>query len=205
MIIKTCPQCNQSFRASKNNVKHCSQACYDAARTPPKVTCKQCNKQWQPGKGNLKRDFCSRKCWFAWHKTTNHKQYNRIPVPCEWCGAEIYRTPYRLQKYKHQYCSHQCSSKSHSLKMRGMDQGLPQQAKFYTLAEWRNIRTLALTRDGYKCIVCDLTNDQHRAKYKGQGLHVDHIEPRRINNLNDLHNLQSLCAVHHARKTTQGR
>lgn len=31
-------------------------------------------------------------------------------VPCHWCGALIYKTPYQLQKHKNHYCSNRCQS-----------------------------------------------------------------------------------------------
>ena len=61
-----------------------------------------------------------------------------------------------------------------------------------------------LERDGYKCVVCGMTNEEHKAKW-GVRITIDHIDnkgryvpPKQKNNALD--NLQTLCRRCHGSK-----
>lgn len=60
----------------------------------------------------------------------------------------------------------------------------------------------ALTRDGFKCVKCSMTNEEHLAKYKCS-LSVDHIDGNgrysKVKN-HSLDNLQTLCMSCHGAK-----
>jgi hypothetical protein len=61
---------------------------------------------------------------------------------------------------------------------------------FYTSKEWYRVRTLALIRDGYRCVVCGTS-----VREKGAS-RVDHIVDRKVAPALalDLGNLRVLCA-----------
>lgn len=58
-------------------------------------------------------------------------------------------------------------------------------------------RKLALERDGFKCVHCGMTDEQHREKW-GRPITVDHIDVNEKNNA--LENLQTLCLSCHGIK-----
>jgi hypothetical protein len=65
-----------------------------------------------------------------------------------------------------------------------------------------NMRNFVLKRDGYKCIQCGMSNEEHLKLWK-KDLTIDHIDGNgstsKVKN-NDLDNLQTLCLRCHARK-----
>lgn len=63
-------------------------------------------------------------------------------------------------------------------------------------------REKALQRDGYKCVDCGMSNEEHLKKYP-MGLSVHHIDGKGKNSLvknNRLSNLQTLCCSCHCKK-----
>ena len=58
-------------------------------------------------------------------------------------------------------------------------------------------RLLVLIRDGYKCVQCGMTDDEHKRKW-GRPITIDHKDKNRKNN--SLNNLQTLCLSCHGRK-----
>jgi hypothetical protein len=68
-------------------------------------------------------------------------------------------------------------------------------------------RKIAMTRDGWKCVKCGMTNEQHLKTY-GRELAVDHINGKgtRVPSSerdNRLENLQTLCSVCHGKKENE--
>ena len=203
---RKCALCGAEFPIQFPSIskKYCSQKCSRSPfRKGKRWTCERCGKAFTPSGYSKAQRFCSRSCWFEWHSGENHQQYDSIELTCGWCGSNFKRNKYEISKSKNHYCCHDCSSKAHSLKMRGMKRGIPQQAGYYTIAEWRNLRQMALERDGFKCVRCGMTESQHKLKYK-QSLHVDHIIRRRDGGDDLVDNLQCLCCVCHVKKTMRG-
>ena len=64
----------------------------------------------------------------------------------------------------------------------------------YTSADWRARRERILTRDAFTCAVCGRV-------IGGADAHVDHIVPLEDGGTDEDHNLQTLCAADHGRKT----
>lgn len=65
---------------------------------------------------------------------------------------------------------------------------------------WAEKRRAARSRDGYECVVCGKTDQEHRSEH-GWELEVHHIEPVRTfddpTDANGLENLITLCRTHH--------
>lgn len=65
-------------------------------------------------------------------------------------------------------------------------------------------RTKVFERDGYKCVQCGMTMEEHKNKYNRE-LSIDHIDgrgcttPKEYKN-NELNNLQTLCLSCHSKK-----
>lgn len=205
----------------------CNRSCYDAyrkiitiTRNRPIVVCSHCGIEYQSRsrKKDEKhyRHFCSEQCRIS------HKK--AIPKNCVRCGCLF--TPVKLHTGYNKMisynagktCSHEChmawirenedrkqkiseafTGDKHPNWQGGTSRGYGS----YRGPNWKQQRTKALKRDGYKCIVCGMTNDEHMEKY-GNGLHVNHIEPyHNINNYkiaNRLSNLESLCVTHHSQR-----
>jgi 5-methylcytosine-specific restriction protein A len=65
---------------------------------------------------------------------------------------------------------------------------------FYLSKSWRDLRTLALKRDGFRCVVCGTDVSRVGAA------RVDHYKPRSTNPELELSlsNLRTLCTLHDA-------
>lgn len=59
------------------------------------------------------------------------------------------------------------------------------------------LRKDVLERDGYKCVRCGMTDEEHKAKW-ARPITVDHIDRDRSHNV--MGNLQTLCLICHGRK-----
>jgi hypothetical protein len=57
-------------------------------------------------------------------------------------------------------------------------------------AGWARLRTVALTRDHHRCVLCG-----------ARGNSVDHIVARHLGGSDALDNLRTLCTAHHAQVT----
>lgn len=171
---------------------------------PPKHqrrTCDGCPTIFRPPGTGSKRPkrFCSKRCWYAWHRGTNHQQFARRTVTCEWCGDDFSRSESALAKVEHHFCSYACSGAARSASMRG---GVPQPARYYSLAHWRSVRETIIARDG-GCVRCGLTDNAHQQRY-GCSLHVHHKIRRSNGGSDDPSNLESLCCGCHAIETGNG-
>jgi len=70
-------------------------------------------------------------------------------------------------------------------------------------------REAALKRDGYKCVKCGITREEHKKKFN-KDITIDHIDGRGVGKKakdknNSLDNLQTLCSRCHGMKDTQTR
>lgn len=166
--------------------------------------CEVCPTMFRPrgmGAAALPQRFCSRRCWFSWHRGENHQQFAKQTVTCEWCGDDFSRNAFALEGVKHHYCSHACSGRARSASMRA--DGIPRPARYYSLAYWRGVRERIIERDG-GCVRCGLTERKHREHY-GCSLHVHHKIRRTKGGTDEDSNLEALCCACHATETSNGR
>ena len=64
--------------------------------------------------------------------------------------------------------------------------------------DFNNLRDDVLKRDGYKCVICGMTRENHIKKWHSD-INVDHINRNRKENV--LGNLQTLCLICHGSKS----
>jgi len=68
-------------------------------------------------------------------------------------------------------------------------------------------KMFALERDGFKCVLCGMTDKEHRSRWN-RGITVDHIDGNGRNSKHknhELSNLQTLCCVCHGKKDIRMR
>lgn len=178
-----CNGCGISFRArvkdlEKGNSKYCSDSCRRIHKKANPRNCVRCN------------------CFFTplrFHNAANKLISNSHGKTCshECHMAWISENEERKEKISLAF-----KGEKHPNWQGGVSRGYGS----YRGENWKKQRQKALKRDGYKCIVCGMTNDEHMEKY-GNGLHVNHIEPfHNINNYkvaNRISNLETLCVKHH--------
>lgn len=178
-----CKCCNKAFSVSKlviksGNGKYCSEECRRFHKRQVAKRCVRCRCYFSPLKymkstGKLVACRANKTCSEECHKAWNSENEDR----------------------KRKLSEH-FSGKNHP----NWQGGRRFNYGDYRGPNWKQQREKALKRDNYKCIVCGMSNDQHKNRY-GQGLHVNHIKPyHNINNYkiaNKTTNLETLCVKHH--------
>jgi hypothetical protein len=147
--------------------------------------------------------FCSKKCWYAWHKADNHQQYNRIEITCEYCGKKRLKTPTTYKQVKHHYCSMECSRIASRETRKGHNNSNWKGGSIESRGpHWSNTRRDILERYQHKCGECGITNDEHIEQYS-VALHIHHITPYRLTFDNSPYNLIPLCIPCHAKSESK--
>lgn len=128
--------------------------------------------------------FCSNEC----AKDPDKRQ---VTITCPNCEE----TFERRQSLDTTYCSMACW---------GEDNRVTADIDELYRGIWHRQRQLALRRDGYRCVVCGISDDRHREQF-GHGLDVHHFVPvrrfiecgRPPREAHALKNLVSVCWTHH--------
>lgn len=173
--------------------------------------CAFCGKVIIKKRCHLKHEnsFCSMKCHGEWKSKNilgeNSPSFTSVKVKCDWCGKEIYKTPYRLENSKNFFCCRKHNGLWKAENLRG--------AKIYNWKggylpyygeNWLSQRRLALKRDNYTCQKCGKTKED-----LGKNPDVHHIKPFREFGLehfaeaNSLENLVCLCGKCHSKITNK--
>jgi transposase len=127
-------------------------------------------------------NYCSNQC-------ANKHRRNQEELVCPNCD----KTFYRRESLNLEYCSLECWADEY-----GVDTD-----RLYSHG-WDRKRKQALERDGYRCTVCGIKDEQHREQF-GHGLDVHHVVPVRlfakweqpIEDAHVLRNLTTVCRTHH--------
>lgn len=114
-IIKKCPTCQKSFRATPVNQKqtYCSKKCITWPSPPKKVAirkCPTCNKEFTVPASETKRIYCSRVC------ANTHNKIPAEPQQCIHCGKWF--TPDAWKRGQQKFCTHKCYMNSKTIKPR---------------------------------------------------------------------------------------
>lgn len=126
--------------------------------------------------------FCSNDC-------AGKPRRRRVEIERPGCGE----TFERRQSLDTEYCSLGCWADEYGVGVSTLYRD-----------GWYRQRRNALQRDGYRCTVCGITNEEHDTRF-GFGLDVHHIVPLRafakrdlpIADAHSLRNLITVCRTHH--------
>lgn len=222
-VEQSCTNCGETLRARKSRVESierpfCSPSCQSEWRSENFHG--ENNSAWKGGKieascaicgagveripanyNEYDRFFCSEECkgqWFSENRTgeDHHNHKDPLQVSCENCGSSLTRYP-RDSRYERHYCDIGCF-KEHN---RGQNHPAWESDSEHDYSgEWNSVREEVLSRDGYECQRCGLSNQEHRERFNSS-LHVHHILPIRLfadpGNAHTTENLVSLCCRCH--------
>lgn len=160
-----------------------------------KIICEQCGKEIMVPRAWIKKGegrFCSRECFYKWHKTIKgkkHPQFNRETIRCMVCNDKVELHPSRAKNQK--FCGYTCRGKYYSgNKNSNWNGGISSAGYPYT---WTKTSKEAIRqRDNYICQFCSKTQNKN-----GRKLDVHHIDYNK-QNLNP-NNLISLCINCHSK------
>lgn len=140
--------------------------------------CKQCTIEFW-NRHSDDRQFCSAKCANK-HKTV----HARLDVQCKECGVLFVHAVKPRSNSPGNFCSLSCRNASYRKNYRGSK--LVQRARY---SGWRSIRNAFVRRGNDFCFLCGKSDVR---------LTVHHIEPHRISQRNDTHNLVTVCPKCHS-------
>lgn len=113
-----------------------------------------------------------------------------------------YAGKYSSQTYKYRFGSWSEALKKAHIKgpEPSVEASRDSRQKHYASAEWKELRSRALERDGYQCQSCGMTEEKHQEKF-GVGLNVHHLTDiadfENPKDADTLENLETLCAECH--------
>lgn len=148
------------------------------------ITCEQCGETREALPAvveNRDQHFCSKDCHSQWLSESKsgeaHRWWEggRTTLECDYCGDEYEVKPSRDDQSR--FCSYECLGKARKSEMAG--EGNPNWAGGYEPyygPNWRQQRKNRLQFDEYQCVVCGLTDEEHKREY-GAELSVHHVTP----------------------------
>lgn len=184
--------------------------------------CKECGDTFSARRGNTdNRTFCSKDCqgdWMSKHNTgedhwtadkdypytgKEHHSYNSEIVNCEACGNELERNQRRIRINEMHFCDYGCQGEWRS--ENNVKENHPRWKGGHIRygSGWHdNKKEEIRSRDGYECVACGMTNEEHLEE-QGKSLEVHHIRKARKfedkEKAHDPENLITLCKDCHVR------
>lgn len=130
-----------------------------------------------------------------------------VIVECSCCDKKIEKKQFRINRNKEfVFCSDDCMKKhfreTDFMKGENHPNYIGLRKKYYG-PNWENQRRKALKRDGFQCVECKMSQEEHKEKYKSD-LTVHHKVPFLLHETyleaNKLSNLECLCKKCHGFK-----
>jgi len=146
-----------------------------------RTTCDNCGNPFRYVPSLRTGVYCSNDC-------ANDQRKRQVAVDCTGCGE----TFERRASLDTEYCSMACWGDD--IRIEG---------EFYR-GVWNQQRRKAMERDGYQCVECGISNEEHKSRFDRQ-LDVHHRVPVRqfakwdlpIRDAHSLDNLVTYCRTHH--------
>jgi 5-methylcytosine-specific restriction endonuclease McrA len=211
-----CDWCGDTFERRKHRLEgldhhFCSRDCdsswrskrFEGKKAPQwsrvETDCAHCGKEILVVKSvfeSYESNFCSEKCQHL-------HQRNRTTVNCDNCGGIIERV--KSEVSKRNFCDTSCRGEWWSENKSGENSPTWNggTTRYYG-ASWQKARREALKRDNFKCVICGMTNEEHKEKHS-ESLHVHHIIGfteyglENHEEANRLSNLVTLCRRDHVK------
>lgn len=142
------------------------------------------------------------------HAKAHDESISGVEIECEWCGSKTRIPRYHREENGRGFCDKGCHAEWVSGFMEGVNAGenhpLWNGGEYEYGEGWNETkRQRVRDRDGYQCVDCGMTQEEHLEEYNRK-LPVHHIVPaRRFNDpemRNDGGNLVTLCTVCHQSK-----
>jgi len=212
-----CPDCGGEFQGKNGLLAHYGQVHGGSPLEKPTFKCDYCGKVNERTQSQMKDlNFCDWECKCAWQSeckpTEEHNWYSGGPVTveCSECGDPIEKKPSMAERAENYFCSSECESEWKTGRHLGVnkDRSEIRHSETYYGPNWEEQRRKRLEHDGYECVVCSISNEEHKIRY-GTSLHVHHIQPKEAFRIsesrvdysaaNRMENLISLCQACHKR------
>lgn len=130
-------------------------------------------------------------------------------VSCSWCGNELIRHNYQIERSENFFCDHSCFGNWRSENIVGENHPRYDGGPVLEMGHnWSSIREDVIQRDGEKCVNCDMSRENHIGKFN-RDINVHHIMPRKefiiseeksIDDANEMDNLKTLCITCHRKE-----
>lgn len=160
----------------------------------------------EPFENSFCRDNDCRRQWMSENMCgENHPSWDGgfLDFECAYCGNIGQIKRYKFHMYEKHFCRNSdCQGKWISENNRGENnpRWTGGRGRRYYGSTWIHRREERLEEDGYMCVECGMTDEEHREEY-ANGLHVHHlIKVRKFDNPDYAHfmdNLRTLCHQHH--------
>jgi 5-methylcytosine-specific restriction endonuclease McrA len=214
-----CPLCGCEFKNEQGVKSHASQK---HGENPFSVVieceCEYCGSaitKYPSVKDQAEMDFCNKECHRRWQSECKPKEEHnwweggKETVQCSYCGKRQKRKPAIVEANNWFFCSTDCESSFKSEKITREKHPRWKGGHNHDYGpNWNKQREKRLEKDGYECVVCGMSNGQHREEHNC-GLHVHHIERKDsfrtddgdldYERANRLENLITLCYKCHGR------
>ena len=101
---RICNHCNKTFLGIKTS-KYCGYDCAKASRRKRVLlNCLECSRQFERQEWNKDAKYCSIMC------KSKHQSSSIIQVVCDHCKISFDRKEHRINRGKHNFCSHTCAN-----------------------------------------------------------------------------------------------
>lgn len=218
-VTLDCEWCGNSFTDTLGDnyktAKYCSDSCrknaFKSKHQRNTEVCVYCGEEFE-ARPSHQRKYCSQECMgshrevmFAGESNPNHK--GQIKVTCEYCSKDYHVKP--SVKDSTRFCSKECYHEWMEENLTGEDSARWRGGYRSGYGQnWIEQRRQRLEKDDYECVVCSMTDEEHKQIY-GVSLHVHHIERKEsfrnengeldYERANRIENLITLCSKCHGR------